>query len=69
MYVLHPWELQRRAWPNTENNNKIIRKPSRSKPVKYTSIDKIVSAQPGLVPRISGRHTREMITFVTCSLS
>ena len=45
---------------------KSIRKLSHDKPGKCTSIDQIVSAQPGLVPRMSGCHTRDRITAATC---
>ena len=58
-------KLQRHVWHHTGENNKSIRKFDHSKPVKCTSIDQIISAQQGLVPRIPGRHTRERITSAT----
>ena len=58
-------KLQRRAWHNTENNKKSIRKPFYSKPCKYISNDEIISGQIGLVSRLSSLHTRERITSAT----
>ena len=55
-------KIKRRARRNKEKNNKTICKSSHSKPGKCTSIDQIITAQLGLVPRISGRYTRERIT-------
>ena len=59
-------KLQRRAWGNSGQNDKSIRKLNHDKPGKCTSVDQIVSAQPGLVPRMYSRHTRERITAATC---
>ena len=61
-------KLQRRKWRTKGANDKNIRKLHHNKPGKCTSIDQIVSAQPGLVPRMSGRHTRDRITSATCFL-
>ena len=39
-----------------------IRGDSETAPGDRTSIDHVISAQPGLVPRLDGRHTRDRIT-------
>ena len=61
-------KLQRRKWRTKGAHDKSIRKLHHNKPGKCTSVDQIVSAQPGLVPRMSGRHTRDRITSATCFL-
>ena len=58
-------ELQRRKW-RRKTFTSSIRKHSHNKPGKWVSTDQLVSMQPGLVPRISDRHTRERNTAVTC---
>ena len=40
-----------------KNNIKHIRKPTDNKPGKNTSIDHMISAQPGLIPQITGKLT------------
>ena len=62
-------KIQRRKWRTSVQSDKSIRKLGYDKPGKCTSIDQIVSAQPELVPRVSGCHTRDMITAATCFLS
>ena len=39
-----------------------IRKETDSCPGARVSIDHVISAQPGLIPRVDGRHTRDRIT-------
>ena len=56
---------KRRPW-RVRNQSSSIRKPSETKPGDRVSIDQMISHQPGLVPRYSGRHTRDRITCVTC---
>ena len=45
-----------------------IRKVDQDKPEKKFSTDQLISAHPDLVPRISGRHTRDRISSATCFL-
>ena len=52
-----PWRT--RAKPST------IRKFSDDKPGVTVSVDQVISANPGLVPRMSGRHTSERLSAVT----
>ena len=46
-------------------NKKKIRKKEQNFPGAKISTDQLVVAQPGLVPRISGRHTKERICGAT----
>ena len=51
-----PWRT--RGLPGT------IRRPSETEPGNRVSIDHVLSAQPGLVPRMDGRHTLDRINSV-----
>ena len=55
---------KRRSW-RTRSKYNGIRKEKQNFPGAKVSIDQMVSAHPGLVPRLSGRHTNERITCVT----
>ena len=46
-------------------NKKIIRKKDQNFPGAKVSMDQLVVAQPGLLPRISGRHTKDCICGAT----
>ena len=59
-------KMKKRKWKNTKSSDSSIQKPSHNKPGKCVSVDQLISSEPGLVPRISGRHTRERITAGTC---
>ena len=60
--------MKRRAWKRKSERSTTVRKLEHNRPGKGTSVDQLVSAQPGLVPRISGRHTRQRISAATCFL-
>ena len=54
-------KCRRRAW-RSKGLHGSLRKSDEDQPGNKVSIDHLVSAQPGLVPRMDGRHTRERIT-------
>ena len=59
-------KMKKRAWRNKGSNNlKHIRKETDNVPGAKVSTDQLVVAQPGLVPRISGRHTHSRICGAT----
>ena len=60
--------MKRKAWKRGHERSTTVRKLEHNRPGKGTSIDQLVSAQPGLVPRISGRHTRQRIYAATVFL-
>ena len=58
--------MRKRAWRTKgQNRKKEIRKPNENYPGARVSIDQLVVAQPGLVPRISGRHNNSRICGAT----
>ena len=56
---------KRRSW-RTKGKPKNIRKSSEINPGDKVSVDQMISIHPGLVPRLSGKHTRERISCATC---
>ena len=54
-------KCRRRSW-RTRGQPGSIRSDLETKPGDRVSIDHIISAQPGQVPRMDGRHTRDRIT-------
>ena len=59
-------KMKKRAWRTKGTNNlKHIRKETDDAPGAKVSTDQLVVAQPGLVPRISGRHTHLRICGAT----
>ena len=52
---------KRRQWRQSKKNGS-IRSPKDTLPGDATSIDHIISAQPGLVPRMDSKHTKDRIT-------
>ena len=58
--------MKRRAWRvKGVNNMKHIRRENENVPGAKVSMDQLVVAQPGLVPRLSGRHSRDRICGAT----
>ena len=58
--------MRKRPWRvKGDNNKKNIRKPNQNYPGAKISTDQLVVAQPGLVPRLSGRHTKDRICGAT----
>ena len=58
--------MRKRPWRTKgESNRKSIRKENQNFPGAIVSTDQLVVAQPGLVPRISGRHTKDRICGAT----
>ena len=58
--------MRRRAWRSKSANSwKHIRNDEQKVPGAKVSTDQLVVAQPGLVPRISGRHTNSRICGAT----
>ena len=55
----------RRNWRTKGNKNQSIRKESDNKPGACTSVDQLISAQPGLVPTVSGTLASFRITAAT----
>ena len=60
--------MKRKAWKRNHERSTTVRKLEHNRPGKGTSVDQLISAQPGLVPRISGRHTRQRIQAATVFL-
>ena len=59
-------KMRKRAWRSKGSlSAKTIRKPDENFPGAKISVDQLVVAQPGLVPRISGRHTNARICGAT----
>ena len=59
-------KMRKRAWRSKGVNSvKTIRKPNEAYPGAKVSVDQLVVAQPGLVPRISGRHTNARVCGAT----
>ena len=56
-------KMRKRKWRNKGKKSGKIRKESM--PGKKVSTDQLVVAQPGLVPRMSGRHTNERVCGAT----
>ena len=58
--------MRKRSWRNKSKSSvKKIRKAHENFPGAKVSIDQLVVAQPGLVPRISGRHTNARVCGAT----
>lgn len=57
-------KCKRKPW-RTKGPHGTIRRDTETEPGDRTSIDHLISAQPGLVPRLDGRHTRERINSAT----
>ena len=57
--------MRRRQW-RFKGDKKHIPKENHKYPDAKVSNDQIVVAQPGLVPRIDGRHTNDRICDVIC---
>jgi hypothetical protein len=55
---------RRRPW-RTKKKGSSIRNKDDTKPGKTVSVDQLISAHPGLVPRFDGKHDRSRITAVT----
>ena len=59
-------KMKKRAWRTKGSNNlRHIQKAKDNSPGAKVSTDQLVVAQPGLVPRISGRHTHSRICGAT----
>ncbi len=58
-------KMQRRKWRTSKDNYNPIRRESENYPGARTSVDQLISAQPGLVPRMEGGHTRARIWAAT----
>ena len=59
-------KMKKRAWRTKGSKNmKHIRKATDDSPGAKVSTDQLVVAQPGLVPRFSGRHTHSRICGAT----
>ena len=54
-------KAKRKAW-RTRAKPGTLRSEEDTKPGDATSMDHVISAQPGLVPRMDSKHTRERIT-------
>eukprot|EP00957_Ditylum_brightwellii_P072313 5496422-Ditylum_brightwellii.AAC.1 len=52
-------KAQKRAWRNRWSGKKNIRKKHHTTPGSGTSMDHIVSHQPGLIPQVTGRLTND----------
>ena len=60
-------KMRKRAWRSKGTSNlKHICKKAHNKPGTKISTNQIVVAQPGLVPRLSGRHSHDRICGATC---
>ena len=57
--------MRKRPWRHKGLIRKTIRKKEQNFPGAKVSTDQLVVAQPGLVPRISGRHTKDRICGAT----
>jgi len=58
--------MRKRPWRNkSKASRKTIRKDDETYPGAKVSTDQLVVAQPGLVPRLSGRHTNARICGAT----
>ena len=58
-------KMQKRKWRTSKDDFRPIRKDSESFPGARVSTDQIISAQPGLLPRMEGGHTRARIWAAT----
>ena len=56
-------KCKKRPW-RTRGMPGRIQGPSETEPGDRVSVDHVISAQPGLVPRMDGRHTKERINSV-----
>ena len=59
--------MRRRQWRFKGKKN-LIRKDNQQYPGAKVSTDQIVVSQPGLVPRMNGRHTNDHVSGTTCFL-
>ena len=60
--------MKRRAGKRKSERSTIVRKLDHNRPGKGASVDQLIAAQPGLVPRISSKYTCKCITAATCFL-
>ncbi len=59
-------QAHKRPWRSkSKQKHPIIRKPSDNVPGKQASVDQLVSAQPGLIPQMSGSLTNLRIMGAT----
>jgi hypothetical protein len=58
-------QAHKRPWRSKSKQKHPIRKPSDDAPGKRASMDQLVSAQPGLIPQMSGRLTNMRIMGAT----
>ena len=58
-------KMRKRAWRSKGKNVNTIRKEAENYAGAKISVDQLVVAQPGLVPRISGKHTNARICGAT----
>ena len=58
-------QAHKRPWRSKSKQKHPIRKPSDNAPGKRTSVDQLVSAQPGLIPQMSGSLTNLRIMGAT----
>ena len=59
--------MRKRSWHSKGSSNlKHIQKDDQNQPGNKVSTDQIVVAQPGLVPRLSGRLAHDRISGATC---
>ena len=56
--------MKRRSW-RSKGPPGVIRKSHAEVPGGMVSVDQLVSKQPGLIPRIDGKHTLERVTGAT----
>ena len=61
-------QATRRKWRHGKRQAGKIRREHHTSPGDGTMCDQMMSAQPGLVPRMYGRHTKDMITAVSVFL-
>ena len=54
----------RRAWRTKGKPGKIGKNAKKSDDL--VSVDQLMSSHPNIIPRISGRHTRDRISCATC---
>ena len=68
--VLHAYlhKLSVKNWRYGKRTYGSIRKAHHIKPGDGTMCDQMMSAQPGLLPRMGGRHTKDRITAVSVFL-
>ena len=58
--------MRKRSRRTNKNNHRPIRHLNEDYPGACVSVDQLISEQPGLIPRMSGKHTRDRISCGTC---